>query len=258
MTDEVSRLYSLPLDEFISERDATAKRLGKAGDREQADEVKKLRKPNRPAWAINQAVRADRKAAKRLVKAGEGLDRAQQAALGGKGGERLRKAMAEQQEAVEQVAEVAAGRLGSKERTPAVLDRVRETLRAVAADEELRAEFAAGRLIRDREAVGFGGSEPQTVRRRPARRERKAGKKVGREPAREEARLRDARRAVKTAERALRTAGRRVEATDGRRDRAQQALDEAQAAHDEAERARSERERELDDARAVLGELSDS
>jgi hypothetical protein len=252
VSDEVSRLYSLPLDEFIGERDAAAKRLREAGDREGADEVKKLRKPNRPAWAINQAVRADPKAAKRLVKAGEGLDRAQQAALGGKGGEKLRTAMAEQGEAVDRMTDAAVETLGPKERSGPVIDRIRETLRAVGGDEQLRGEFIEGRLTRDHEAVGFGGSAPQTVRKRPAKGRRETAK-----AATEDARLRDARRAVKAAERALRTARRRVEATEGRRDRAQQALDEAQAAHDEAERERTDRERELADAEAVLGELSD-
>ncbi|MGH2952528.1 MAG: hypothetical protein ACRDK9_00710 [Solirubrobacterales bacterium] len=252
MTDEVSRLYSLPLDEFTAERDAVARRLRKDGDREAADGIKKLRKPNRPAWAINQAVRADPAAAKRLVRAGERLDEAQRAALSGKGATKLRKAMADQQEAVEQVAEVAGRSLESKERSAAILDRVRETLRAVATDEELRAEFADGRLTRDREAVGFGGSQPATTPARAAKR---------REPgpdADATARSREAQRNVKRAERALKTAARRVEATEGRLDRARQAFDQAQAAHEEAEHERSERETELDDARAVLSELSDS
>lgn len=251
MTDEVSRLYSLPLDQFTAERDASARRLREDGDRETADEVKKLRKPNRPAWAINQAVRADPKAANRLVKAAERLDKAQRAALGGKGGEKLRAAMAEQQEVVEELTEQAAETLESKERTGAVLDRIRETLRAVTADEELQAEFTDGRLTRDREAVGFGGSEPQTVATRPA-------KKRDQETKADDTRLRDARRKVKSAERALRTATRRVEATEGRLERARKAHDDAQAAFDEAEREQSEREQELADARALLSELSDA
>jgi hypothetical protein len=253
LTDDVARLYSLPLDEFIAERDATARRLRKEGDRAAADEVKKLRKPNRPAWAINQAVRAEPRAAEGLVEAAASLDKAQQAALGGGGGgEKLRTAMAELQEAVERMMEVAGQSLEPQERTPAVLDRVRDTLRAVAADDELRAEFIAGRLTRDREAVGFGGSEPQAVAaRRPAKR-----RQAGAEGAAETARLREARRAVKTAERALRTATRRVGATEGRLERARKTQAEAQDAYDDAERERRKRETELTDARAMLAELS--
>jgi hypothetical protein len=252
LSDEADRLYALPLDQFIGERDAAARRLREAGDREAAAEVKKLRKPNRPAWAINQAVRANPPAARRLVKAGEELERAQRAALGGKGGQKLRGAIAAHHEAVEEVTEESARSLESKDATPAVLDRIRETLRAVAADEDLQAEFADGRLTRDREAVGFGGSGPETVRARPAKRERRSGKAAA-----EDARLRDARRKVKAAERALRTAARRVEGTEGRLARARQAFDEARVAHDEAEREHGEREAELADARAVLEELSD-
>ena len=60
--DETARLYGLPLDEFTAERDAVAKRLRADGEREEAARIKKLRKPSVPAWAVNQAARADAKA----------------------------------------------------------------------------------------------------------------------------------------------------------------------------------------------------
>ena len=49
----IDQLYASPLPDFISSRDALAKELRSAGDREAASAVKGLRKPSRPAWALN-------------------------------------------------------------------------------------------------------------------------------------------------------------------------------------------------------------
>lgn len=49
-------LYSGPLGDFIARRDAHAKELRAAGDREAASAVKSLRKPSRMAWALNRVV----------------------------------------------------------------------------------------------------------------------------------------------------------------------------------------------------------
>ena len=93
-----------------------------------------------PAWAVNQAARADTKAAKALVKAGEKLAAAQEATLSGKRSPDLREAVAAHGEAVERMMEPVAEALG-KAASAANLDRARETLRAVAGDDELRGEF---------------------------------------------------------------------------------------------------------------------
>ena len=45
MIDEADKLYGLPLEDFIAERDAFAKALRAQGRRAEADEVKALRKP---------------------------------------------------------------------------------------------------------------------------------------------------------------------------------------------------------------------
>ena len=148
---EAVRLYGLPLDEFIAERDATAKRL-RADDREAAAAIRKLRKPSAAAAAINRAVRADPDAAAKLLEAGERLEAAQSAAISGSAGD-LREAAAEQGDAVERLMETVADELGGR---GAIADRARETLRAIAADPGLREQFAAGTLVREAEAVGFG------------------------------------------------------------------------------------------------------
>jgi hypothetical protein len=247
--DEVSRLYSLPLAEFTAERDALAKRLRAEGDREGASEIKGLKKPSVPAWAINQAVRSDRGAADDLVEAAERLSEAQTAAVEGGDADELRKAMAGQAAAIERMMGAVEEALEGGSRSAATLDRARETLRAVAGDGELRAQFEAGRVVRDREAVGFGGA-PATPR--AGGRAKKASKQ---KPSASPARVRNAERAEKRAARSLEAAVKTVQAAQRRLDRAQQAVDAAKKDRDEAERERAERESELADARAVVEEL---
>ena len=52
---EIARLYAVPLAEFTPARNALAARLRKAGQADEAEAVKALRKPTPPVWAINQA-----------------------------------------------------------------------------------------------------------------------------------------------------------------------------------------------------------
>ena len=86
--DAADRLYGLPLEDFIAERDATAKALRKDGDKEAAAAVAKLPKPSQVAWVANQLGRAG---ADDLLAAGDAIREAQ---LGGGGREALREATA--------------------------------------------------------------------------------------------------------------------------------------------------------------------
>ena len=238
---EIDGLFELPLDEFTAARDALAKRLRAEGERESAAAVKALRKPNLPAWAINRAVRAEPKAAARLLDAGEQLAAAQQEVVEGGDRARLREATKEHNAAVEALLDAvgaqqdAAGRGGAQAR-----DRARETLRAAAIDEELRGELARGRVVRDREPVGFGGAVPATPKR---------GAKA------DDRRRRDAKRRLDSAERELASAERSVERERKRVEEAREQLAEAEAALAAADQAREELAGTVKDARAVLSEL---
>ncbi len=242
-------LYALPLDEFTAARDAEAKRLRGAGEADEAKAVKALRKPSRAAWAINRAVRAEPEAAKDLIDAGERLARAQDAALAGKkgGGDDLRAAIAAQGEAVERLTEAAGRELGTA-RGPQ-LDRVRETLRAVAGYDELRGEFEAGTVTRDHEGAGFGGAAPASVAT-PRRAATKRGSRA------DPAGRRKADGAVKKARHSLDLASKRVAEAERRRNRALDALAEAERAMDDAERERVEGEAELERAEAERDRLA--
>jgi hypothetical protein len=54
--DAITDLYRGPLETFVSRRDALARDLRTAGEREGAAAIKVLKKPSRAAWALNLAV----------------------------------------------------------------------------------------------------------------------------------------------------------------------------------------------------------
>ncbi len=246
--EELGRLYGARFDDFVAERDALAKRVRAEGERELAAEVGKLKKPSRAAWAVNQVVRADRAAAKRLLDAGERLESAQGKALGGGGQAALREAISEHHDAVEGLmAAIEPAVADDGPLSPSVLDRARETLRAVAGDPELRRELAAGRVTRDRQPVGFGAAATETpapTRGRP---------KSGPSPARR----RKAEQRLKRAERDLGAARKRGEEAQRRHARAERNLEAAQERVDAAQEAQREREVEVEEARAALAQLSE-
>src|SRR3954468_24206958 len=154
MTDEdprIGALYGLPLERFVPERDALAKTLRADGDRDGAAAVKKLPKPTQPAWAVNVAVRDDPAAAEALADAARALQEAQEELLAGGDAAVLRGAAERARAAVDALA--AAAPAGSE----ATAEKVRATLHAATVDPEVLAEVAAGRVVRERVASGFGG-----------------------------------------------------------------------------------------------------
>jgi hypothetical protein len=154
---EIDRLYGLPLDEFVRERDELARRLNRDGDREAAARVKALRKPTVGAWALNQAVRRRRVETDALLNTGQRLRDAHEQLLSGGDPAVLRETMEEERSltsALADCAEAIASETGKS--GPALRDRVRSTLHAAAVDAEVREELATGRFVREREAVGLG------------------------------------------------------------------------------------------------------
>lgn len=226
---EIDRLYGLPLDEFVAQRDALAKSV-RAQDREAAAAVKALRKPTAGAWALNQAVRRRHKETQALLAAGERLRAAHATLLSGGGREELRAAMEDQRTltaALADCAEAIASETGKS--GPALKERVRSTLHAAALDPEIREQLAHGRLVREREAVGLGGafgeSGPTPAAARPAERSKPDRGK---------------------AERAERAEAERVEA--------ERLLAEAEAAREQAEAAHADASERVEAARAALSE----
>jgi hypothetical protein len=243
---EIDRLYGVPLDEFVRERDELAKRLRREGERESADEVKRLRKPSSGAWALNQAVRRRRKETDALLAAGERLREAHEALMSGGDPAALRDAMREERElagGLADCAEAIASETGKS--GPALRERVRSTLHAAAVDDEAREELTRGRFVREREAVGLGpfgtGAAPPATPKRSPTRARKSPAKPARKG--------DARAARQEA--AEREREERVAA-------AEESLEEARASLGEAEADHSEAAARLQAAREAVGDAEDA
>jgi hypothetical protein len=253
-------LYGLPLGEFTRARDELARRLRKEGRREEADAVKALRKPTTAAWALNQLARRREADVARLLEAGKRLRQAQAELLAGAGRDELDTAAAEERELVAALARDAAAiaadaGTGSSE---TLLEKLRATLHAVAADEELARQLAAGRVLRESEAVGVLGIMPGAAP--PARRRQPPPKERGR-PAREvrelERRLKAARADERDARRRKETTARTLARASERAARAADQLASAQREEDEAATALEEaaaRARKLENELQALRE----
>ena len=113
--------------------------------------------------------------------------------------------------------------------TSAYVDRARQTLRAVATDEELRAEFERGQVVTDSEPVGFGAASG-------------ALKAPARKPKPEDA----------AAKRRRKQAATRVERVKAALEKADDAVDGARAKLREAEAERTRLADALDAAEAEL------
>ena len=254
---EIDRLYGLPLDEFVAQRDALAKSL-RADDREAAGAVKAMRKPTAGAWALNQAVRRRQKETQALLAAGERLRAAHATLLSGGGRDELRAAMDDQRTvaaALADCAEAIASETGKS--GPALKERVRSTLHAAALDPEVREQLARGRLVREREAVGLGGafgeSGPIPAAARPAVRpkpERAKAERAEEERAEAERLLAEAQAARAQAEAAQEDASERAGV-------ARAAFSEAERLEREAAKLLRLRRREEAKRERQLGRLQD-
>lgn len=134
----IDRLYELPLEEFTRARNQAERELRKAGQREQADEIKALRKPTAAAAAVNRLVRGHHSEVEAFLAAAATLRDAQ---VAGKGD--IAPAARAEREALEKLV-----RLGGEQ--------VRATLQAAAVDDDTAHELLEARLVREPEPPGFG------------------------------------------------------------------------------------------------------
>ncbi len=247
---DADALYGLPLERFVAERNALAKSLRAEGRRDEAATVTALRKPSLAAWAVNQLARTQRAAMDQLFAAGETLRAAQTELLAGAGErERLRSGLTKERAAVDALVAIAEGLLSMDGHalSPAVLERVGETLHAGALDQDAREQVRGGRLERELSHAGLGVAPGQA----PARGKRAAAPKAEPKPPpgpdRKALRLAevDARRNAERTQRALRTA-------QQRRDRAADAFEVAQAQFHAAEHDAQEAAAAHERARAAL------
>jgi hypothetical protein len=235
--DALDELYSGDFDGFVGRRDELAKRLRGGGDREAADSVKALKKPNQPAWALNQLGAKQRD---RLLKAGEGLRGTQEKVVSGDADpDALREAAELERTAVSEAlgaATALAENAGSPLSDPAT-ERARQTLHAVALDEDVRAEFERGRLTTDHDPPGLGelslgAVKPKRSKRTQAR-DRSSERRKELQSAEAEAKKLAGRR--EDAEREMEAARKEAERAQHALERATEQLEQATAAADEAD-----------------------
>ena len=177
-------LYALPPGEFTGARDERAKALRKAGDRDDADAVKALRKPTVAAWALNQLTRKRAKDVERLLAAGEALRAAQEELLAGGDRKAFQGAAAKERDLVAELSQQAvelAAEAGERP-SPALTEKIAATLHAAALDEETAEELRAGRLVREREAIGGFGGMTAAPAKRPERPDRPKTAAKGKRP----------------------------------------------------------------------------
>jgi hypothetical protein len=176
----IDALYGLPFERFVPERDALAKALRADGDKTAADEVRKLSKPTRAAWAVNTAVRENPAAARELADSARLLGDAQRELLAGGDASALREATERAHAAID---ELAAAAPASGE---AIANKVRETLQAATLDPDVLAEVVSGRLLREQVASGFGGLAAGSAASAGRSRARPRGKPASGERARKD------------------------------------------------------------------------
>jgi hypothetical protein len=273
--DAAGRLYGLPLEDFTRERDATARELRKAKEREAAAAVGKLPKPTQAAWAANALAREHRELVDELLDAGAALREAQEAAVAGHGAEALRDAAATERAAVDALMAVAKDlKPGGRKPTVATLEKLRTTLEAVATDDEVRAALERGRVVEDAEGGGAWGLVPgadvppsKPRAKRPAKRTArgKESEESTREAKAREAALAAAREARARLEAELREARaerrsreRELERAEKAADRAAGRLEAAVAAAEEAREHADEAKAELEAARGAASEARDT
>ena len=195
LESDIDGLYALPLDEFTPARDALARQLRTDGDRDGAAEVKALRKPNLPAWALNRVCHREPGQVEELLAAGARLQEAQAKLVSG--GERglLRDAVAQERRSVDEVVALGERELtGSGHQINAALQtKLHATAHAAAVSPEAGELLSLGRLIRDYEVsdlglMGAGAAVLPRANREPAKRESAKRESAKRESAKRRAR----------------------------------------------------------------------
>lgn len=175
VTDE---LYSLPPGDFTATRNKRAEAARSAGERELAEQIRRLRRPTLAAWASNLLVRRQPDEAERLLQLGQALRQAHQDL----DGEQLKELSAQQHQLTFALARQA-GQLTAevgRRISDDAREEVQETLHAVLADPEAAGQWAKGRLTKPLSApAGFPAPAPSSGRPAPQPASRRAARGAG-------------------------------------------------------------------------------
>jgi hypothetical protein len=150
---DIDALYGLPFEQFTKARNELASQLRSKGDKAAADRVRELPKPTKAAWAVNQVMRTQTKDARALLAAGEGLREVHERVTAGKAGPAdLKEAVEAEREVVGRLTDAARGLMSAEGRdlSESILERVTETLHALAVDSDVDSVEDATRLSSER------------------------------------------------------------------------------------------------------------
>ena len=254
--DPIDRLYQLPLDEFTPARNALARESGKGGT-----EIKRLEKPNTPAWAVNQLYWLDRKLYDSLIAASEKLRAAYRLQLAGKPAD-VKAAETAHRDLVKKATQAAREILEAAGNASApAMDAIRETL------DTLPGADRPGRLTKPLKRTGFEALQgftvsatPKPIKMKPqpamtappanavTAKERKASEAEARERKMTIERLRFAEAAEREAEAALERTRRAVERAQRVRERIAGELADATDAEKKLRKEEAARESAYDKA----------
>jgi hypothetical protein len=158
----VEALYAEEPARFIAARTELVGRLKEQGDDEAARRVAALRKPTVAAWAVDRLARDHEDDVAALIEAGRGVATAQRRAGTAGGAQQLQEASADRRRLVDRLVR-AAGKALQAAGMPAArstLDKVSDTLMAIATDEEAADRVRRGILDKELPAPsGFGDQE---------------------------------------------------------------------------------------------------
>jgi hypothetical protein len=184
--ERLDELYHEQPEGFVAGRDRLVKDLRAAGDRDEAERVKKLRRPTIAAWLINRAALSSPAQVEEFAEASRQLEDAQGRALEGKdeGAAEWRAAAERERDATAALLDVA--ERGARDAGHHVSDRtlelVGETLRAATGDPELRERVLAGRVEREQSGATLGTpAVPPPAIRDPKAEKRREGARARRE-----------------------------------------------------------------------------
>jgi len=259
--DVVADLLAGPLNTFTERRNAKAKALKQAGQRDAAAGVAALKKPPVAVWAVNQLAPRNKAALERLRRAGEAVVQAQSGAVAGRknAAPELRSAsdglQRELDAAVRAVGEIL--RADGHAADEATMRRVQEMLRlgAVSGGETwdrlqrgaLVAEPQAGEdMLTAAFALGGGGGRDATPAKADGAREAPA---AARESANTEKRI-ELEHALRTAKLDEQAAVQAEQTAHRLREEADRTAADAERAHEKARQAEKERERAAAKAKA--------
>jgi hypothetical protein len=237
LDEAIDELYGAGLDAFVPLRSKLVRELRAQGDKDEAEQLAKLRKPTVFAWALNQLARHERRDVDLLLDAGHRLREAQAGVLRGADRAEFERARQSEKDALRRL-EQAAGKLLAEERGSAatgLLQQITSTLRTAAVSEEGRQLLALGRFVAPLESEGFGALAGLAPDLPPASAPRRKDA-----TAEAKKKLREAKQLLRELQRSARQADERAAKLA---EQAAAAAREAAEAHEAAERAAREIEK---------------